>query len=345
MNWKKEEIEARMMDALDGNLSKEDLQQLRLYLEEFPEFGSLDEEYPSLNNDDFVPFQKETLRKEVPFHPTAYSNEEGPEMEKMAIAKFEGLLTEKEESDFDQALKVEPKLQKEWYLVNQTKMQQNTSVYFPNSKSLHKEVRIVSWRKYLTYAAAASVLVCLFLAWPNPTSKVQASNKTVVKKSPSEQLEKQKANAPTPAITADKEKLPPRIIEHVEPVVMEGRECVIQEDYPEASNEIAMSVPAQSHPIPTVEQHALNGIGTTKGSEKTVSQDVMGLKEFVLQKGNERIFGTPNPSASERYTTVANYLSKATNLPINYSQSSNEKEEVTYVRLGFISIERKRTKK
>mgnify|MGYP000921548087 FL=1 len=75
------------------------------------------------------------------------------------------------------------------------------------------------------------------------------------------------------------------------------------------------------------------------------SNEPIGIREFVVQKGNEKLFGTTKPSTAEKYTTITNYLAQSTNIPIAYKEKEDEKVKTTYFKLGFITIERKQTKK
>lgn len=346
MNWSKEYIEARMLDAIEGNLSSSDLQKLRDYLIAFPEFGSLDEDFSTLKVDSPKEiFPKELLLKEFPFSPKAYQSEDGEAIEKMVIAKIEGLLNEKEEQDFDQSLKVEILLKKEWEDVNQTILKPDVNVYFPNSVSLLKESRIIPWRNYIAYAAAASILLFLYLGWPSQDPIVHAKSKSKIKITPTDRKNKPNQRIETPIWTENTSSFNPILVKQVEPIKSEVPNCTIADTYTEINNDIALSLPIEQQNRPLNEGITVNPTKSQPGLIPSTSKEVMGLKEFVVQKGNERLFGTPNPSASERYATIANYLAKSTNLPIDYEQSVNDKQEITYIRLGFISIERKQTKK
>jgi hypothetical protein len=80
-------------------------------------------------------------------------------------------------------------------------------------------------------------------------------------------------------------------------------------------------------------------VNSSKASEP------IGIREFVIQKGNEKLFGTAKPSVAEKYTSITNYLAETTKIPIIYNEKEDEKVKTTYFKLGFITIERKQTKK
>jgi len=345
MNWTKEYIEARMIDAMDGNLSAEDLQKLREYVQEFPEFGSLVDDYPRLNDSLMEQFPEESLLKEFPCSPKAYESEEGEAMEKMAIAKLEGLLSEKEEQDFDQALKVESALQKEWQFVNLTILQPDNDILFPNEESLLKESHIIPWRSYVSYSAAACILFFLYLGWPSQDPITHATSKPKLKTTPTHLKNISNQMSTAPVWTANKSSLKPINVEYFEPIKNEVPDCIIPEIYAESTEQLAQILTQEQQSGLPIETIPINAMNNQTSRTFTASQESIGLKEFVIQKGNERLFGTANPSVSERYATIANYMAKSTNIPINYEQSVNEYSETTYLRLGFISIERKRAKK
>jgi hypothetical protein len=345
MNWTKEHIEARMIDAMDGNLSAEDLHKLREYLQEFPEFGSLVDDYPRINDSLMEQFPEESLLKKFPFAPKTYESQEGQAIEKMAIAKLEGLLSEREEQDFDQALKVESALQKEWQFVNQSILKPDKDILFPNEESLLKELRIIPWRSYVSSAVAACILFFLYLGWPSQGPTENATSKSKFKTTPILLQNKRNQIVTAPVWTANKSSLKPINEEHFDPIKNEFPDCIIPENYTESSEQLAQVLTQEQPSGLPIETSPINAINNQTSRTFTASQEPIGLKEFVIQKGNERLFGTSNPSVSERYATIANYMAKSTNIPIDYEQSENEDSETTYLRLGFISIERKRAKK
>lgn len=348
MNWTKEYIEARILDAMDGNLSNEDLQKLRTHLKDFPELGDLDEELPFLMKSLHDPFPTETLFKQFPFAPKAYESEPGEDLEKMAIAKIEGLLNEKEERDFDQTLKVESSLQQEMRKIHQTVLKADSTILFPTPELLLKETKIVLWRRYVSYAAAASIIYLLFLNWPSQGSQAKTASNTTQNPTKVDQ-KKTKSPVLETKISMDNlaDQIKNRVVEQVDPRPNDTRDCIVQEVFPEVERIPSERSMYLTQPIvdpiefATVNQNSepINKVNSAKSIEP------IGIREFVIQKGNERLFGTANPSVSERYSSIANYMAKTTNIPINYEQRSTEKEEITYVRLGFISIERKRVKK
>lgn len=345
MNWTKEYIEARMLDAIEGNLSSEDLQKLREYLISFPEYGSLEEDFSSSTVDSSEDtFPKELLLKEFPFSPKTYDTVEGEAIEKMVIAKIEGLLDDQEEKDFDQIHKIECVLQKEWELMNQTILIPDENVSFPNSDALLKEARIIPWRNYLTYAAAASILFFIYFAWPNQDPIVQATRKTEIEIAPTKVKNKVNQRVETSVWSGNTSTIQPMKMKQVEPIINEVPNCIIPDTYEETRNDFALNLTVEPQARPLTEGSSIIPISKQSGSVTSSSNEVMGLKEFVIQKGNQKIFGLSNPTTSEKYTSITNYLAKTTNVPITYRQELSDDSETTFFKLGFITIERKRSK-
>jgi hypothetical protein len=90
------------------------------------------------------------------------------------------------------------------------------------------------------------------------------------------------------------------------------------------------SQPAQNHGIPT---------------SKVFTKEPVTVKTFLLQKTNERLFGTAAPSTDMRYETMARYASETIGLPVRYAVEEGSSHDKVVLQLGPISIERNRAKK
>ena len=69
------------------------------------------------------------------------------------------------------------------------------------------------------------------------------------------------------------------------------------------------------------------------------------VKAFLLQKTNEKLFGTAAPSTDIRYETMARYASETIGLPVRYAVEEGSSRDKVVFQLGPISIERTRSKK
>ena len=349
MNWSKEHLEARMLDALEGRLSDDQLIKLQQLLQENHEFGDLDDAMIFVQQDESIEFDYSALLKKESFNPEAYLSEEGTDKEKMSIAMMEGILSNQEEKAFEHLLKVDPELKQQWQLVLQTKLTANEQIHFPSIETLTKEKgKVIPFRQYFSYAAAASIIFLLFLNWPSQGSKAETASKTTQKPTKVEQIDSNSPVAATKTTIGNVAyQSKNRGVEHVDSGPNDTRDCIVQEVFPEVEQiPSAQSMYLIQPIVDPIELAAVNPstepIITVKSAKRN---EPIGIREFVIQKGNEKLFGTTKPSTAEKYTTITNYLAQSTNIPIAYKEKEDEKVKTTYFKLGFITIERKQTKK
>ena len=349
MNWSKEHLEARMLDALEGRLSDDQLIKLQQLLQENHEFGDLDDAMIFVQQDESIEFDYSALLKKESFNPEAYLSEEGTDKEKMSIAMMEGILSNQEEKAFEHLLKVDPELKQQWQLVLQTKLTANEQIHFPSIETLTKEKgKVIPFRLYFSYVAAASIVFLLFLNWPSQGSKAETARKTTQKPTKVEQIDSNSPVAATKTTIGNVAyQSKNRGVEPVDSGPIDTRDCIVQEIFPEV--EQIPSAQSMYLTPPIVDPIELAAVNPSTEPIITVnsakSNEPIGIREFVIQKGNEKLFGTTKPSTAEKYTTITNYLAQSTNIPIAYTEKEDEKVKTTYFKLGFITIERKQTKK
>jgi hypothetical protein len=349
MNWSKEHLEARMLDAIEGRLSDDQMIQLQQLLQKYPEYGEVGDSLIFVHQDESIEFDYSALLKKESFNPTAYSTEEGTDYEKMSVAMMEGILSKQEEKDFEQILKVDQQLKLELKLVEQTKLIPNTQIHFPSIEALSKEKgKVIPFRLYFSYAAAASIALLLFLGWPKQETNVKSASSSTKKTTEVVQKDTKVQVAETNKTNYKFVSQPKNIrIEHVDPSPNDTRDCFAQEIFPEVeqipSEQSYYLTPPIIDPIELAEVVSPSAPERTSNSFK--SSEPIGIREFVIQKGNEKLFGTAKPSTGEKYTSITNYLAQSANIPISYIEKENEKVRTTFFKLGFISIERKQTKK
>ncbi len=349
MNWSKEHLEARMLDAIEGRLSDDQLIQLRQLLQENHEFGDLDDAMIFVQQDESIEFDYSALLKKESFNPEAYVSEEGSDKEKMSIAKMEGVLSKQEEKAFEHLLKVDIELKLQWQLVQQTKLIPNEQIHFPSIETLKKEKgKVIPFRLYFSYAAAASIIFLLFLNWPSPGTQLKLARKSTRKPTKVEQKATKSPVAESNNTIYNLSGQSNNInAEHVDPEANDARDCLVQEVYPEVEQSpIAQSnhlTPPVTDPI---ELAAVNAKSTqSRTASVTKNSEPIGIRDFVIQKGNEKLFGTAKPSTAEKYTSITNYLAQSVNVPISYHEKEDEEVKTTFFKLGFITVERKQTKK
>jgi hypothetical protein len=351
MNWSKEYIEARMLDAIEGRLSEDQLIQLQQLLLENPEFGDLGDSLIFVHQDDTIEFDHSALLKKESFNPIAYKSEEGLEKEKMSIARMEGLLTSEEEKDFEHMLNVDQELKDQWQLVQQTKLIPKPEIRFPSSETLEKEKgKVIPFRLYFSYAAAASIIFVLFLNWPRTESHVKTASKAAQKPVKVDNKETKSQVAETNKINYNFSPKPKNnSVEHIDLGKNEVRDCIVEELYPQGDqipNEQSYYLTQRIvDPIELATISPKSTLTPTSTNNSSKTSETIGIREFVIQKGNEKLFGTSKPSTAEKYTSITNYLAQSVNIPISYREKEDEEVKTTFFKLGFITVEHKQTKK
>ena len=96
---------------------------------------------------------------------------------------------------------------------------------------------------------------------------------------------------------------------------------------------------------PTAEQHGLNTELQAQNNPSAFTKEPITVKAFLLQKTNEKLFGTATPSTDMRYETMARYASETIGLPVRYAVEEGSSRDKVVFQLGPISIERTRSKK
>lgn len=350
MNWSKEHLEARMLDALEGRLSDDQLIQLQQLLEKNPELGDINDSMIFVHQDESIEFDHASLLKKESFNPLAYITEEGEEKEKMSIARMEGTLSKQEEKDFEHILQVDQDLQHHWELVQQTKLIPNSQILFPSIETLKKEKgKVIPFRLYFSYAAAASIIFLLLLNWPSQGSHANTALKATQNPTKADQKDT-KAQVEETNETNCKFSIQPknRGVEHLDPRPNDTRDCIVEEVFPEVEQiPSAQSIYLTQPIVAPIELAAVNPTTgpTYNAVNNSKSIEPIGIREFVIQKGNEKLFGSANPSTAEKYTSITNYLAQSANIPISYIEKEDEAVKTTFFKLGFITIERKQTKK
>ena len=349
MNWSKEHLEARMLDAIEGRLSDDQLIQLQQLLEENPELGDVNDSMIFIHQDESIEFDHDSLLKKESFNPLAYITVEGSDKEKMSIANIEGILTIEEEKAFEHLLNVDQELIQQWELVQQTKLIPNEQILLPSIEMLIKEKgKVIPFRLYFSYAAAASIIFLLFLNWPSQGSRAITASKAVQKPIKVDQKDTEQQNPQTdkalfkmPTLSASP------YVDYVNQEQNEVRDCIVQEVLPHV-DQMPVVIPSMQAltEIETTELAAVNSKSTQISAiNVTKNHESIGIREFVIQKGNEKLFGTAKPSTAEKYTSITNYLAQSVNIPISYHEKEDEEVKTTFFKLGFITVERKQTKK
>jgi hypothetical protein len=129
------------------------------------------------------------------------------------------------------------------------------------------------------------------------------------------------------------------------------RDCIVPLTFPslEAPQEIQVAqLPSTNHtiqegnPISTPSDIA-NVPAAHLGSP--FEKSTITMKAFLLQKTNEKLFGTAAPSTDLKLETFARYASQTVGIPVQYRVEEMTNSDKIVFQLGRFSVERNRAKK
>ena len=354
MNLTEAQLAHLILAFHEGSLTTEEKQQLEIYLLDHPELAADLELLPVLsftnetyNGPSLVRSQLENLE--------VYQSEEGHPYDKLAIGSLEGLLS-KEEETFVAQIAHDEVYQDFKKRVQQTQLFPNEQITFPNYDLLLKEapIRVFSFKKYVyPLSAAAAILVAILLVNQNtsapssikPIQKGVASNKSVVQQT----IGKKMATTLKPSPLKNTYQSATHIHEVVSQV---PRDCIlplpdepiVQEAY--AQNGIETKPNQElSIPNPTAEQHGPNTEPQAQNSPSAFAKEPITVKAFLLQKTNEKLFGTAAPTTDLKLETFARYASQTVGIPVQYRVEEMTDSDKIVFQLGRFSVERNRSKK
>lgn len=338
----------------EGILTADEKQQLENYILEHPEISDDLEIQPKLSRSN-ESYNGPTLIRTQFEELEVYQSEEGHPFDKLAIGALEGVLSKEEE--IIEAQLIDDELYQDFKKrVQQTQLSPNEQTTFPNQKLLLKEVpiRVFSFKKYVyPISAAAAILVAVLLVNQNASDpavlkqiqKGVASKKSVVQPTNGKNI----ATTLKPAPLENKY----QAVTHIHETVPENsRDCIlplpdepiVQELYAQTGIENdphhAQNAPNSSaqQPWSTTEPQAQN-------SPNAFAKEPITVKAFLLQKTNEKLFGTAAPTTDLKLETFARYASQTVGIPVQYRVEEMTDSDKIVFQLGRFSVERNRTKK
>lgn len=354
MNLTEAQLAHLILAFHEGTLSADERQQLDNHILEHPEISEDLEPHPllSLSNESYngpslVRSQLENLE--------VYQSEEGHPYDKLAIGSLEGVLSQQEDVYEAQLMHDEVYLDFK-KRVQQTQLKPNKSIVYPFQEQLLKEapIRAFSFKKYVyPVGAAAAIFTAILLVNQNasdpsslkPIQKGVASNKSVV----------QQTNGKKMATTLKPSPLKNtyQSVTHIHEVVSQvPRDCILPlPDEPIAQEAYAQNGignrPNQelSTPNPTAEQHGSNTEPQAQNSPSAFAKEPITVKAFLLQKTNEKLFGTAAPTTDLKLETFARYASQTVGIPVQYRVEEMTDSDKIVFQLGRFSVERNRSKK
>jgi len=350
MKYTEAQIAHLILAYHEGTLSPAENSELEALLLENPDLALDLEALPSLLP---PPIQIDTT---LFLHPlledlAIYNDEEGHPLEKLAIGSLEGQLNAQEQK-IAQVYTQDAHYQKIVKEFAYTRLRPDETIHHPQLNSLLKSapVRQFHWRPYaLVGSAAAAVVLAVLLVGQStsegnaiPTKPRQLANTSKDQKqiNNKEKPTKQFLQAAIPveqvAIHPHYVGDPPR--DCILPFPYETAELGIQVAQEETTN-LSTIVPDPASPASDVAQALVSGQGVA------FEKAPVTIKAFLLQKTNERIFGTAAPSTDLKFETLARYASESVGIPVRYKVEEAQNRDKLVFQLGPITIEKTRTKK
>ncbi len=354
MNLTEAQLAHLILAFHEGTLTVEEQQLLQSALLDNPEIATDLEFTPTLtisnetyNGPSLVRSQLENLE--------VYQSEDGHPYDKLAIGSLEGVLS-KEEQILEAQLTHD-----EVYLdfkkrIKQTQLLPNEEISFPNQELLLKEapIRVFSFKKYVyLISGAAAILIAVLLV--NQNASDPASIKSIQKGVASKKSVVQPTNDQNIATTLKPAPLNNNYqsVTHIHETVPENsRDCIMplqeQAIFPEVyAQNVIESGPNQelSTLNPTAEQHVSNTEPQAQNSPSAFAKEPITVKAFILQKTNEKLFGTAAPTTDLKLETFARYASQTVGIPVQYRVEEMTDSDKIVFQLGRFSVERNRAKK
>jgi hypothetical protein len=363
MKLTEEQLATLVLAFHEGALTAEQKMQLDSYIAFNPDFQSELDEFVYLTPDQ-QKYHGPTLLKMELENITSYDSEAGHPYEKLAIGQVENILTSSEEK-IEASLQHDPNYQSVKKQMQFTILNPDLQIKYPRTEQLIKEipVRKLNYKIFYYAASSAAALIFTFFIYNQQSSSYPTkmlAHKNNLKKSSDKRLILERSNSldlnrtQQAPVESSNHRSPASIqasiaLDHIHegPPSTESienpNENVVDIDFaivdpieytnsnPNATHQNQVfSQPAQNHGIPT---------------SKVFTKEPVTVKTFLLQKTNERLFGTAAPSTDMRYETMARYASETIGLPVRYAVEEGSSRDKVVFQLGPISIERNRAKK
>ena len=341
----KENIEAYLLDFLEGNLKTNELLELETFLAENPTYKA-DFELLYLDQDEPNVFNKESLKKKTIFEPNVFQAvQEGTIEEKILVSATENVLTEAEMVHFNNYLIDNLDAQKEFAIYKNTRFEADDSIIFPNVSQLkRKETKVFVFNSFAKWSAAAIAVGIGF--WLFFSSNSMQRN-VVTKKIPNLRKEAAKPQAAKPIQLTEnstyiqdyklnQQQLP-------KPTLVQSKDSIIK---PKETLSPPVEMAIETHVLDTNSSKTYIDKNETllMNELAKISPDVSNTLtpiEFVNSRLKKRFFGKDNPSKEEMYASVSNKISSAVGISFLFLHKQEKGNRSFYFRFGKFSIEKK----
>ena len=341
----KENIEAYLLDFIEGNLNANELLELETFLSENPTYN-VHFELLHLEQDEQLDFNKSSLKKNPIFEPNAFHGiHEGTIEEKMLVAATENVLSETEMVHFKNHLINNLTAQKEFSIYKKTRLTVDNAIVFPNVSRLKRnEGKVFVFNFIAKCSVAASVFgIALWLFFGSNSQQgngVAQIVPNIRKETRNPQV--LKTNQPTIENVAslhvhkEKQKQLP-IIPLFQPKVASTAPQEILHDSFEITN--VNIIFDTVHPVNnSTKNDVLPSVELAKIS--MVNDKSLTPFEFVYAKVKKRFFGKENPSQEELYASISNKISYASGISFSFFRKYEKGHRSLHLRIGKFSIEK-----
>lgn len=340
----KENIEAYLLDFLEGNLNANELLELETFLSENPTYN-VHFELLHLEQDEQLDFNKSSLKKNPIFEPNAFHGiHEGTIEEKMLVAATENVLSETEMVHFKNHLINNLAAQKEFSIYKKTRLTVDNAIVFPNVSQLkRKEGKVFVFNSLTKWSAAAMVIGIGFWLFfgSNSMQRNFATKKTpnLRKETKNPQVEKPNVSATNDDRIENFKFIHPQF--NSQTLVQQKDSLIEQKETFSApidmANETNVLDTSTSETImdknETIRTSELAKISPNASNTLTPI-------EFVNSRLRKRFFGKDNPSKEEMYASVSNKISSAVGISFLFLHKQEKGNRSFYFRFGKFSIEK-----
>jgi hypothetical protein len=345
----KENIEAYLLDFQEGNLSQFEIKELMDFVALYPEY-KYDLELESLPIDLSIQFpDKAGLKKELAIKPEVFSSLNENETELFIVAKIENELNEAEELHFNRVLQADKNFEAQFKAYSKTIIPVDNSLIFENKEQLKRAVilaPIFSFRRVISYAAAASVLLFAGYLFFKTSPKVEEEKKSAGKEkiknekqsTPNSVEEKQESiqfandfNTTIKSKINSNDSLPKtnNSVVPQKPILVaqevDSTKLTSENNY----QDVTIVSPIEVNPIQETIQNP--------------AQETLTVKSYLLQKVNQILFGNSNPSDEEKYASFSQKVSTATGISFDFKRRKSRSNKEFHLKIGKFSIERKKS--
>jgi hypothetical protein len=344
----KENIEAYLLDFLEGNLSQFEIKELMDFIALHPEYNN-DLELESVPIDVSIQFpDKASLKKGFSVKPKVFKSLNENETELFIVTKIENELNEKEELHFNRALQADKNFEVQFIAFTKTIIPVDNSLIFENKEQLKRTASlapIFNFRRVISYAAAASIVLfagyLFFKSSPRGTEDKKTAHKKAFKK-----------DKKTPSIEPTECKESYQFAEELislKPslnIVLDSTKNVQKKVIPSSTELMAQEIETinnvkknENEDDALVSPIEVNPI--QEMIENLEQEETLTVKSFFIQRVNIVLYGMKDPNEDEKYASVSQRVSSATGISFDLKRRKNKE---FHLKIGKFSIDRKKSK-